>query len=106
MPGEDHRNAEGVAGGDDLLLADRAAGLDHGGDAALDAELGPMGEGEVGIGGEGGGGQQVGGTVAAGLAALLDREADRVEGLDAATRPAVGRPGLPGWWLRLTSCRP
>jgi hypothetical protein len=53
VPGEDHRHAEGVAGRDYLLVADRTARLDHRGDAGLDAQLGTVGEGEVGVGGEG-----------------------------------------------------
>ena len=77
--GEDHRDAGGVAGLDHLGVAFRAAGLDHRGGAGLDRQLGAVGEGEEGVGGDGGAGQQGVGLLAAGVAALLDREADRVD---------------------------
>lgn len=39
---EHHRDAGGVGGLDDLVVADRAAGLDDRGDARVDRELGPV----------------------------------------------------------------
>ena len=39
---EDHRDAGGVGGLDDLVVTNRAARLDDGGDARVDRELGPV----------------------------------------------------------------
>ena len=50
--GGDHRGPGNVCGGDDLLVADRAARLDDPRDPGLDGELGTVGEREVGVGGE------------------------------------------------------
>jgi hypothetical protein len=53
---EDHRDASLLAGLDHLGVALGAAGLDDGGGAGLDRQLGAVGEGEEGVGGEGGAG--------------------------------------------------
>ena len=49
---EDHRDAGGVGGLDDLVVAHRAAGLDDRGDAGVDRELRAVGEREERVGGE------------------------------------------------------
>ena len=50
--GRDHRRAGGVDGGDDVLVAHRAGGLDDRRDPGVDRELGAVGEREEGVGGE------------------------------------------------------
>ena len=42
----------GVGGGDDFFVADGAAGLGYGGDAAVGSHLDVVGEGEEGVGRE------------------------------------------------------
>ena len=49
-PGEQHREAGLVGGGDDLVVADRAAGLDDRGRAGFGRREQPVGEGEEGVG--------------------------------------------------------
>ena len=51
--GEDHRQAALVGGGDDFVVADRAAGLDDGGGARLCGCNEAVGEGEERVGGDG-----------------------------------------------------
>ena len=51
-PGEDHRQPGLVRRGDHLLVADRAAGLDHRGRAGLDRGQQAVGEGEEGVRGD------------------------------------------------------
>jgi len=48
-PGEDHGEAGGVGGGDDFVVAQRAAGLDHGSRAGLRDHLQTVGEGKEGV---------------------------------------------------------
>src|SRR5579884_39770 len=48
--GEDHGDAVAVGHADGFVVADRAAGLDDGGDACSGGGLHAIGEGEVGIG--------------------------------------------------------
>src|SRR5271170_4484345 len=48
---EDHRDPGRVGGGDHFGVAQRAAGLDHGGRARLDRRDEPVGEGEERVGG-------------------------------------------------------
>ena len=48
-PGEDHGEAGGVGGGDDFVVAQRAAGLDHGARAGLRDHLQTVGEGKEGV---------------------------------------------------------
>ena len=50
--GEHHRPADLVHGVDRLVVPHRSAGLDDRGDAGLQRQLGPVGEGEVGVGGQ------------------------------------------------------
>ena len=50
--GEDHSHALAVGGGDGLVVADRAAGLDDRRDPRLDGVLHAVGEGEVGVRGQ------------------------------------------------------
>src|SRR5579885_3636829 len=50
--GEDHGDAVAVGHADGFVVADRAAGLDDGGDACSGGGLHAIGEGEVGIGGQ------------------------------------------------------
>jgi len=50
--GEDHGQAVFVGGLDDLLVADRAAGLDDGPHPGLRRSVDPVPEGEEGVGGE------------------------------------------------------
>src|SRR5215218_11209102 len=88
--GEDHRDAGVLAGLDHLGVAFGAAGLDNRGGAGLDRQLGAVGEGEEGVGGEGGAGEEALGLGAAGLAALLDREADGVDAAHLAGADAEG----------------
>ena len=54
LAGEDHGGSEAIAGGDDLVVADRASGLEDGPDAGLDGGLHAVGEGEEGVGGQDG----------------------------------------------------
>ena len=58
--GRDHRDARGIDGGDDVLVAHRAARLDDRRDARVDRELRAVGEGEEGVGGERRAGEQLG----------------------------------------------
>src|SRR6266478_4982333 len=51
-PGEDHRHAVRIGGGDDLVVAFRAARLDHRGGARLGAGEETVGEGEEGVRGD------------------------------------------------------
>ncbi len=51
-PREDHGYALAVGGGDGLVVADRAAGLDDRRDAGLDGVLHAVGEGKVGVRGQ------------------------------------------------------
>ena len=51
--GEQHREPGFVGGGDDLLVADRAARLDHGGRARFGRGEQAVGEGEEGVGRDG-----------------------------------------------------
>ena len=57
--GRDHRRAGPIDGGDDLRVAHRAAGLDQARDSRRQGQLGPVGEGEEGVGGERAAGEQV-----------------------------------------------
>src|SRR5688572_21664359 len=50
--GEEHGEAGLVGGGDHFLVADRAAGLDHGRGAGLDRGEEAVGEGEEGVRGD------------------------------------------------------
>ena len=50
--GEDHGQARLVGGGDHLVVAHRAAGLDHRGGAGLGRGQQAVGEGEEGVGGD------------------------------------------------------
>src|SRR4051794_19572006 len=98
--GEDHRDAVRVASLDYLCVTFGAARLDHGGrpppgrppravggggggngggPGGGEEGGGPLPEGEEGIGGDRGAGKQRGGLIAVGVAALLDREANRVD---------------------------
>ena len=74
-PGEQHRQAGLVGGGDHFVVADRAAGLDHRGRAGLDRREQAVGEREEGVRG--------------------DRRADR-----ARLGPAVGLGRLAAPWRR------
>ena len=53
LPGEDHGDAGLVGGGDDLVVAQRAAGLDHGGHAGGDSRVDAVGERVEGVAGAG-----------------------------------------------------
>jgi len=53
-PREDHRHAVFVGGRDDLLVANRPAGLNDGRDAGGRGVVDPVAEGEEGVGGHGG----------------------------------------------------
>src|SRR4051794_27675777 len=70
-PGEDHGEVVLVAGGQGLVVAPGAAGLDDGRDAGPGGEVGAVAEGEEGVGGE----HRPPGP----LAGLLDGDLDRVE---------------------------
>ena len=50
--GEDHGDAARVGGGDDFVVAHRAARLDHGGGAGVGGGDQAVGEGEEGVGGD------------------------------------------------------
>jgi len=47
--GEDHRDPQSVGGGDDFLVLDAAAGLDHGSGASRRNGLKAIGEGKEGV---------------------------------------------------------
>ena len=84
---KDEGDAVAIAEGDGLLVLDRAAGLDNGGDACLRGDFGTVREGEEGIGGEG--------RAFRILARLLDGEADapypvHLPRADALNRPVFG----------------
>ncbi len=58
MPVKTMATSEAVGGGDDLGVADRAAGLDDGGGAGFGDDLEAVGEGEEGVGGGDGAGER------------------------------------------------
>jgi len=49
--GEDHGEVEAIGGGDDVLVADRASGLDDGGGSGLGYGFESIGKGKEGVGG-------------------------------------------------------
>ena len=82
--GEHHRDARLVGGGDHLVVAHRAAGLDDRGRAGLDRREQAVGEGEEGVGGDdralacSGAGQPAACAASSALRAAMRAESTRV----------------------------